>query len=157
MVTAVAGLQNVKTLLALIDGAEQSLSPDARHSDGTYSRLQQYKLEARGIRDMLEVPSQPSYIDPCRDSGDAIDAEASTYSNAQERAFTALRSPSGPNSILQNAQGLSKDAQHRCPHACMHCQGPSRTGSQSPTPSLTTTLTASLDADWPHMKESKKI
>lgn len=63
---------------------------------------------------MLEVPKQPTYIDPCRDSGDVIDAVTSTYSAAQERAFSALRSPVGPNSILQNAQGLTKGAQHRC-------------------------------------------
>lgn len=68
---------------------------------------------------MLSVPLQPSYIDPCRDSGDVIDAEASAYSAAQERAFSALRSPSGPNSILQNAQGLSKDAQNRWDTATM--------------------------------------
>eukprot|EP00892_Ulva_mutabilis_P008036 jgi/Ulvmu1/5604/UM023_0141.1 len=104
---------SVKALLDLIDGAEHTLSANAHSHDTTFSRLQEFKSEARGIRDMLNVPAQPSYIDPCRDNGDVIDAEASAYSAAQERAFSALRSPAGPNSILQNAQGLSKDAQNR--------------------------------------------
>lgn len=107
-------LQSVKTLLDLIDTAEQSFSTNAQPCDAAYSRLHQYKVEVRGIRDMLEVPNQPSYIDPCRDTGDVVDAVASTYSAAQERAFSALRSPVGPNNILQNAQGLSTGAQHRC-------------------------------------------
>ena len=106
----------MKTLLDLVEDAEHTLSASAHHQDAAYSRLQEYKIEARKLRDMLNVPAQPSYIDPCRDSGDVIDAAASAYSAAQERAFSALRSPVGPPSILYNAKILGQDAQRRCAH-----------------------------------------
>lgn len=87
----------------------------AHQSDVAYSQLQQYRVKAREIRDMLEVQSQPSYIDPCRHSNVEIThAAASMHSAAQERALSALRSPAGQNSNLKDATGLRTDVQQQC-------------------------------------------